>query len=251
RRALGKAMGCDFNRIVDTRGLRVASASGVAACVLVTGLAWMYPALAATALARLADPFGAHDWPKATLLELDDHKTRIGRNEAFEVRGRVRGVIPEKAYVVYRLDGGSLVEHECRVTKDADPKVGRLATQFRPGQMQRSFSFQVRANDAVTAWRRVVVAPAPTLAPLDGRSSPQVRLFFPRYTELEPVSLPDGTGNIDAVAGTVMTLRAAANVPLRAAWVEYQPESGTGPAALAPFAGTHLIGALASGAAAL
>src|SRR2546422_4218742 len=90
--------------------------------------------------------------------------------------------------------------------------------------MQRNFTFQVRANDAVSDWHRVEVAPAPTLTTLDGRPSPQVRLFYPSYTGLPPRFLPDGTGNVDAVAGTVVTLRAAANVPLRAAWIEYQPE---------------------------
>ena len=40
----------------------------------------------------------------------------------FEVSGTVRGVIPEKAHVVYRLDGGAPVEHECRVVKDKDGK---------------------------------------------------------------------------------------------------------------------------------
>ena len=176
-------------------------------------LVWFFPTLAATALARLADPFGAHDWPKATLLELETPGARIGRNEAFEVRGRLSGVIPDKAFVVYRLDGGGQVEQECKVVKGKDPKTGALAARFRPGQMSRSFRFQVKANDALSDWYPVVVAPAPTLAHLDGRSTPQIRLFFPRYTGLKTQSLPDGTGNINAVAGTLVTLRGRPTCP--------------------------------------
>ena len=250
RRALGKATGCDFNRIIDTRGLRTAGLTGVAASVAIAVLAWLYPALAATALARLADPFGAHDWPKATQLELEATRQRIGRNEAFEVRGRLHGVIPDKAYVVYRLDGGGQVEHECKVMKGT-PGSGSLEARFPPGKLPRSFRFQVRANDAVSPWRRVEVAPPPKLALLDGKPSPQLRLFYPRYTGLEPMSLPDGNGNVTATTGTLVTLRAAANVPLKAAWVEFQSDGSAAPAALAALGAPNLPALLTAGAATL
>ena len=250
RRALGKATGCDFNRIIDTRGLRTAGLSGVAACLTVAVLAWLFPSLAATALARLADPFGAHDWPRATQLELEQTRERIGRNEAFEVRARLRGVIPDKAYVVYRLDGGGPVEHECKVVKGA-PGTGSLEAKFPAGKLPRSFKFQVKANDAISPWRRVEVASPPKLAYLDGRPTPQLRLFFPRYTGLEPQSLPDGNGNVTAVAGTLVTLRAAANVPLKAAWVEFQQDGSAAPAVLASLGAPTLPALLTAGAASL
>ena len=249
RRALSKAAGCDFNRVVDTRGLRTAAASGLLACVAVALLAFLFPAMAATALVRLADPFGAHDWPRVTILELDTPQERIGRNDAFEVRGRVRGVVPDKATVVYRVDGGGQEKHECPIVRDKDGKTGQFVTQFRPGQMSRNFSFRVKANDAESDEYRVEVALPPVLVLLDGRASPQVKLFFPRYTELEPRPLPDGAGNIDAVAGTVVTLRAAANVPLRAAWVAYHPEVPSAAVPLAALGGTNVAEALVVGAA--
>jgi hypothetical protein len=251
RRALGKVTGCDFNRIIDTRGLRTAGLSGIAACLAVAVLAWLYPSLTATALARLTDPFGGHAWPRATVLELDKPRERIGRNEAFEVRGRLRGVIPDKAVVIYRVDGGGRVEYECQVNKGADPNTGSLAVQFPAGKMPRSFRFQVKANDAISPWYRVEVAPPPTLALLDGRPTPQVRLFFPRYTELEPQSLADGTANVNAVAGTLVTLRAAANVPLRSAWIEYQPDGGLAPAGVASLGAATLPALLTTTAASL
>src|SRR5262249_22994980 len=39
--------------------------------------------------------------------------------------------------------------------------------------------------------------------------------------------LPDGSGKVDAVNGTLVTLRAAANRPLKAAWIEFRPEPPT------------------------
>jgi hypothetical protein len=226
RRAMQKAEGCDFNRIVDTRGMRTAGIAGSVAAASAAVLFLVFPGIASTAIARLADPFGSHAWPSATNIELDPYKSRIGRQEAFEVKGTLSGVIPDKAFVVYRVDDSSAVEHECKVVKSG-AGAGSFVAQFRPGQLARNFRFQVRANDAVTAWFRVEVAPAPTLDYFNGKQSPQVLLRYPDYTELTPKELPPGTGSIDAIAGTVATLHAAANVPLRAAWIEYQPEPTT------------------------
>src|SRR5262245_43763536 len=262
RRALNKAEGCDFNRVVDTRGLRAASLSGFAACAIAATLLFLFPTLAMTALVRLADPFGAHDFPRVTFLELDPHKDRIGRKEVFEVRGRVRGVIPEKAIIVYRQDGSAEMKKEALIDREKDGKEGRFLAKFQPEQLQRNFSFQVIANDAASEWFRVEVAPPPNLVKLDGKPSPQVRLIFPPYTDLPTQSLPEGTANIeDAPLGTTVTLEAKANVPLKAAWIEYQPELTPGvpavltgiPTALSSFAipeGSHapLAGGLVTSA---
>src|SRR5207253_4350357 len=73
--------------------------------------------------------------------------------------------------------------------------------------------------------KTILVSPPPLLALLGQRPSPQVRLDFPAYTDLPPQFLPDGSGNVEAVAGTMVTLRAAADRPLRRAWIEYLPET--------------------------
>src|SRR5262249_15237674 len=79
---------------------------------------------------------------------------------------------------------------------------------------------------------------------------PQVRLYYPPYTGLSPQSLPDGTGNIDAVAGTVISLHAAADRSLSSAWVEYLPQQREAPLAafLAPLGTSHPAGVLATSA---
>src|SRR5206468_296198 len=118
RRALQRIDGCDFNHVVDSRGLRTAGVSFLALGIAAALLLFFYPTQAWTALARLADPFGVHDWPKQTLLELDPPRTRIGRNEAYEVKGRVRGVIPEKASIVYRLEGSTPIEQVMPIVPD-------------------------------------------------------------------------------------------------------------------------------------
>ncbi|HXG09298.1 MAG TPA: hypothetical protein VNK04_05870, partial [Gemmataceae bacterium] len=265
RRALRRAQDCDFGRVIDRRGLHLA---GALALLLGSGavtLAVLHPTLARTALLRLVHPFGGFEWPKQTLLEIDPPRERIGRNEPFEVRGRIRGVIPEQVTVLFKLDDSQTIEHACAVQRAPAPfphegegkgeGAGTFATVLKPGQARREIRFRVQANDAVSPgpdrWYRVVVLPPPSLAPLDGRASPQVRLRPPAYTDLPVQDLPDGIGDIETVAGTHVTLRAAADRPLARAWIEYEPEPPfVGLAAfLAPLASRHAAGTAALAAA--
>jgi hypothetical protein len=106
-------------------------------------------------------------------------------------------------------------------------------------RVERHFRFQVHANDAVSDWYAVAVDPPPVLVPLDGRPSPQVRLQYPAYTDRPAQDLPDGTGNVEAVTGTGVHFRAAADRPLARAWVEFDPE-------LKPVTFTAALGVLAA-----
>jgi hypothetical protein len=81
RRALGKAARCDFGKVIDSRGLGTACLTAVGALTLAVALCVLFPAQARTALARLGDPFGGHDWPRLTQLEIEPPRPRIGRNE--------------------------------------------------------------------------------------------------------------------------------------------------------------------------
>jgi colicin import membrane protein len=90
--------------------------------------------------------------------------------------------------------------------------------------VQRTFRFQVRANDAVSPEYEVQVLPPPHLVALDDKPSPQVRLHYPAYTGLpSPEALSPGMGDIEAVAGTHVVLRARADRPLARAWIEFRP----------------------------
>src|SRR5262249_28392019 len=123
-----------------------------------------------------------------------------------------------------------------------------FALHLKPDEVQRNFRFSLRANDATTEEFSVEVLPLPTLVPIDGKSSPQLVLRYPRYTDLpSPHRLTPGVGNIDAIAGTVVTLRARADRPLKRAWIAYQPEAREMPigVALGTLGSNHLVGLLA------
>jgi hypothetical protein len=219
QQTMRKVQYLEFHRVVDTRGMPAAGLAMAAAGLTVITLALFCPLEAATALERLANPFGGADWPKQTRLEIQA-PTRLARGERFEIRGYVFGVRPAQAVVDY--EGGASPPETCQILPGKDGAPGSFVA--RRERVEQSFRFQVQANDAISGWHEVTVQPPPVLVPLDGRPSPQIHLDFPAYTDLTPLDLPDGVGNIEAVAGTMVTLRAATDRPLTRAWIEYRPE---------------------------
>jgi hypothetical protein len=236
RQTLKKVNDLNFNRVVDARGVRTAGMSLVLCGSGAVALVLLNPVLAWTALERLVNPFGARDWPRQTQLELDGKaRSRIARGDSFEIHGRVRGVIPEYATVAF--EGISPPKQAYNLLRNADPNIAILAGRL--DRVDRAFRFQVQANDAISDWYEVEVLPPPVLVPLDGRPSPQVRLHYPAYTDLPDLDLPDGSGNIDAVAGTHVFFRAATDRRLANAWLEYRPDHPLAKSAayLAPLGG--------------
>ncbi|CEF48215.1 unnamed protein product [uncultured bacterium] len=209
----------------------------------------------AVALARFADPFGAHPWPPKTRIDIlapQPLPFRMPRGEPLEIRFAVRGEIPGHAEVAVRLDGGSESEQSIPLV-EADPRApapqpasgqpvpqpttgGRdrvaFATVRIPAdEIPRNFAFRVRANDGDTGWQTVNVVSPPHLVPLDGRPSPHLYVTPPAYTGLRPLDLPDGAAVIEVPAGSRVRLRAAANVRLSAAALAYIGDrSGADPA---------------------
>jgi hypothetical protein len=246
QRTLRRTKDYDFNRVIDARGLRPAVGLAVLLGALAGGILVEAPGPATTALERLAVPFGALEWPRQTQLAFEEYRDRIGRNELFQVHVQVRGVVPDEAAVLFRFDAAQEIRQTYAVTPaEGTDQAGNFTLRLDPGRVQESFRFQVCANDATSDWQEVTVLAPPMLVSLDGRATPQVVLEYPRYTDWRAQSLADGVGNIEAVTGTVVHLRAAADRPLAAAWIEYQPENrATGPAsALGALSPNHPAGA--------
>jgi hypothetical protein len=221
RRSLGQASGFDFGQIIDARGLRLACVGAAIVVGAALTLLVQRPVQALTALVRLADPFGGHEWPKKTQMVLEPHRSQIGRNEVFRIRGRLSGVVPEQAAVTFLRKGFPAAERPCEVRLQAD---GTGLMALDAVGLETDFSFQVRANDAASRIFDVQVLPPPYLVSLDDKPTPQARLFYPAYTGLpSPEELSPGSANIEAVAGTRVVLRARADRPLARAWIEYRP----------------------------
>jgi len=69
---------------VDQRGVRSACLSLVGMAVAAGLLLFFFPVPARTALTRLANPFGATEWPHQPQIEVLTDRIRIGKDEPFE-----------------------------------------------------------------------------------------------------------------------------------------------------------------------
>lgn len=249
-RAARKAERYEFDRAVNARGLKRSAFAALLAILVAGGAAYWAPSAAAAAARRIFLPFGGGTVPTRTQIEILAPRPlphRMARGEPLDLKVGISGDVPDRVTVSIRLDGSPVVEQSYAVTPPEDPTRGtELTVRIEPTRIPRDFKFRVRANDANTGWQSVQVAPPPVLIPLDGRPSPQLRLDFPRYTDLAPVDLPDGSGVIEGVAGTRVTLRAATDRPVARAYLGYRPEQPIArwTAALCPLgAASELAGA--------
>ena len=198
----------------------------VGVTIILLGVALM-PETMTVGVLRLADPYGPHQYPTKTrieILEPADNHGRIARGQPFKLRFRVTGVIPDAVLLRLRTGDGAFNEHVFSLPGHSEPSTLALADLVDegnqqglativvdPSRVQETFSFQLLAYDFASEWRTVQVVSPPSLVPRDGRPSPQIHLVYPEYTGLPPADLPDGTGMIEAVAGTQVTFRAAAD----------------------------------------
>ena len=221
---------CDFSRLVNTNGLwRLGGIALLAVCA-VAGLGLWQPVMAKTAFQRFIMPFGELGWPKKTRIEMDSVPPWTGRNKVFEVSGRVFGVIPPSATVIFKLDGGQVEETNIvpitKQTADNGEEFGTFRTQLSPDRARRGvFRFRVTANDAETEEYQVEVRSPPELVPMDGKASPQVRITFPAYTQQGIKEPEPGFGKVLAVNGSVVSLIALADRPLTAALDRVPPRA--------------------------
>ncbi|GIW78708.1 MAG: hypothetical protein KatS3mg105_0515 [Gemmatales bacterium] len=247
RQTMKRVEQIDFNRVVNSRGIGAAGLSLVTAIALFAFAFSWYPVIARIALARLIHPFGDVDWPKETLLALQ-FEQRVARGKPFEIRGQLQGVVPDHAVVTF--EGVLPARQTVRIQRGMDEKSGTLFVRL--DRVEHDFRFHVRANDASAGPFTILVQPPPVLVPRDGQASPQIRLLYPEYTDLPEQNLPAGIGNIEAVLGTRVLLKAQVDRPVAKAWIEFLPEQPMiQPAAFLGILGAHdLASAMALSAAA-
>jgi hypothetical protein len=233
QRALRLAQGCDFSKAVNPRGLGLSVGALVVVLAILVPLMLLGQARAWTAVQRFADPFGDHPWRSAgTETQLDivpgkHYPQFLAIGQPLAITGDVRGVIPAKATI--QFEDSELQTREVEIKKKDDGTGIFLAGGIKPPSHRREIRFCVKANDALSpsqtgGWHVVALRQAPQLVALNGQPSPQISYVQPKYTRLpEHVTLPPGTGNVNVVAGTHVTLRGATDMPIARAWIEFKP----------------------------
>ncbi len=243
----------ELGEIVPSGKAWRAFALALLALLIVAPLAVANTARTKHAAIRFFDPFGAHPWPTKTQIRATQPKAfpfRLAKGDALDVHFRVAGVIPDQANLSVRFDNGNAFEEAASLTAPEGQKTGAVdgVIRLEAHRIPRDFEFRLNSGDGATEWLKVEVAPPPKLVPADGRASPQMHLTFPRYTNLAPADLPDGASTVEAVHGTRIRFRAAADRRIVSAALVPQVERDGFElaAAVAGLAGTNPFAALGS-----
>ncbi|MBP7937124.1 MAG: hypothetical protein KA354_20965, partial [Phycisphaerae bacterium] len=197
----------DVRRIVSTRRLRLGAWVNAGAVVLLLAYALAAPKPVMPSIKRA---FGSH-LPAPTRTQIVETTPPDGasvvRGEPVEFTARVDGRRPETATVRFSPDGGTTWTVGQQLTLLPDP-TGRQWKAIKAGRdLRESMAWQIVAGDACSEIRRLEIRPVPEVTGVN------VCCEYPRYTRLVPTTQPGG--QIDAVVGTIVTVKAATNVPAR------------------------------------
>jgi hypothetical protein len=221
RQAIITSRGCDFNRIVPTREMPMATLFSLIVAASTTLLLLFFWGPTTTALARFLNPFGEQRWPTRTRLALDIPRKELGRGELFTMHAKVEGVIPEHAVVMIRVEGIPEKRVEVPIEK-LDETHGKFT--FHEREVARSFRVQVRAGDGDSEEATITVVPPPSIV----NGSLLVKVYPPPYTRLpSPQVMKPGQVDFEAVFGSDVSLQATADRPLRRAWLQYYQPADT------------------------
>jgi len=138
-------------------------------------------------LSRIFAPWLAAEYPTYTRLDLSDGDLVVKQGASARIEARVFGVVPDKAKLMLRTGEGRPREMVLDITDGT--------CEYTIASASRDFTYQIKAGDARSAWRRVRVIRAPRIERV------KVNLEFPAYLErasetVEALTLtaPEGTG---------------------------------------------------------
>ena len=149
-----------------------------------------------------------------TIEEVLPGDVEIFFGETLEVVAQVSGRHqPEDVKLLYSTVDGQLVDQSSTMALTDEPRTYSGTIAMPGGGVQASLQYRVVAKDGVSRDYMVTVRPNPTIAIESLLFDP------PDYTELASRTLM-GVGDIDAIEGTLVTINAVANLPIKSAEVE-------------------------------
>ncbi len=122
----------------------------------------------------------------------------------------------EQPMVLYSTADGQIVDASVTMTRSDDGRRWQCDLPAEINGAQQDFHYRLQAGDAVSEEYRVRVSPAPSAVV---RS---ITYTYPAYTRRSPQTVSNH-GDISALEGTRVTVRAEANQPMQAAWIEFDP----------------------------
>lgn len=191
-----------------------------------TIMAVLYSALSPksslTTLARVAAPWASIAPPsRVRIARIEPGHIQLTQGESVAVAADIVGLAEgEEASVVFSTADGQVVDR--RVPMTVSESGLRFSTPLPPPRdpqtllgLQQPTTYRIEAGDARSLTYTIEVAPAPTIA------LREVRYDYPDYTGFVDRTVSGG-GDLSAIEGTRVTLRAEANSPIERATIDFE-----------------------------
>ncbi len=139
--------------------------------------------------------------------------------EQVEITAVIQGRFqPDDVKIEYSTKDGQLIDQVVpMVAEETGNRYQAMLPGFGNG-IQQSLTYRVVAQDGASPYFDITVQPNPTIA------VESLVLMPPSYTNL-PERVLTGTGNIDVLEGTNVTINAVANLPIKVAYIELLDET--------------------------
>lgn len=169
-------------------------------------------------IARVLAPLADIARPaRAAIREVTPGDAEIFHGRSLTVSAVIEGLRSgEDAEVLYSTADGQIVDAAIPMQRGEDDRRWQCTVPPESRGAQQDFQYRVQAGDAVSEEYRVRISPAPSIVV---RS---VRYDYPPYTRRQSQTIED-LGDIFALEGTRVTVKAEANLPIQSAWIEFDP----------------------------
>lgn len=173
-------------------------------------------------LLRVVAPFAELSRPSR--VQIDDVQPgskQVFLGETIEITAVVQGLASQDLVeLVYSTADDQTVDRRILMQNDGGLRHRCLLPASAEG-VQQDLAYKVVAGDAKTENFHLHVVPLPTI------TIEQIEYDYPSYTEL-PNRMVQRQGDIQALEGTRVTVRARANQDIRTAYIEFDPPPKTG-----------------------
>jgi hypothetical protein len=154
------------------------------------------------------------------ILDVDPGDATVFHSDRVKVSARVEGLPSDTPVTLYYSTAdGKTVDVAVQMALDGTRYTAELPPNkdgLAGGGIQQDARYRIVAGDARTPEYRLHMLPAPRM------NVTGVEYDYPDYTRL-PDRIADGEADIQAPEGTRVTIRARANQPIKAAYIELNP----------------------------
>ncbi|HTU24563.1 MAG TPA: hypothetical protein VMF30_04150, partial [Pirellulales bacterium] len=151
---------------------------------------------------------------RVEIVEVRPGNGTVMRGQRAKISAQVRGVTGNQPIkLLYSTDDGQIVDRPVPMETAIDGFLFECDLPEGKGGIQQDVSYRIVAGDAVSSEFRLAVEAAPTIV------VESADYLYPNYTGMVGQTL-DHQGDLKAIEGTQVTLRALANQPIKSASVD-------------------------------